>query len=119
MSHKTSFFNKKDVVIIALILILALALSILFYVTSENSKDVVANIYVGDEVYKSIPLTSIKETEVITIHSKLRVLIEISSEGIRFLESECPDKICVNTGIVDEPRESASCLPARVAVLIE
>ena len=119
MQHKTSFFNKKDIVILAIILLISISLLLGFYIFSKNSDDTVANIYVGDEVYKSIPLASIKETEVIAVKSKMKVLIEISEQGIRFLQSECPDKICVNTGIINKPRQSASCLPARVVVLIE
>ena len=119
MSNKTSFFNKKDIVILAVIVLISLVLILGFYIFSSGSGDAVANIYVGDAVYKSIPLASIKKTEVVTINSKLRVLIEISEQGVRFLESQCPDKICVNTGIINKPHESASCLPARVVVLIE
>ncbi|MBQ4100993.1 MAG: NusG domain II-containing protein [Oscillospiraceae bacterium] len=119
MSNKTSFFNKKDIVILSIILLISIVLLLGFYIFSNSSGDTIANIYVGDTVYKSIKISSIKETEVITVNSKLRVLIEVSEQGVRFLESPCPDKICINTGIINKPHESASCLPARVVVLIE
>ena len=40
------------------------------------------------------------------------------SIGLRCLEADCPDKICVHTGLVTLPDEPIVCLPHRVSARI-
>ena len=44
--------------------------------------------------------------------------IEITREGARFLSADCPDKLCVKSGLLNRAGESAVCLPNRVSVRI-
>ena len=46
-------------------------------------------------------------------------VIELDKDGAHFVSSPCPDKICVNKGIIKRAGESAVCLPQRVSVRIE
>lgn len=47
-------------------------------------------------------------------HDKL-----IAEKGrIRFAWADCPDKVCVNTGWLTKPGQSAACVPNRVLVKI-
>ena len=38
---------------------------------------------------------------------------------IRFEKAACPDHICVNTGWIANPGQTAACLPARVLLRLE
>ena len=38
---------------------------------------------------------------------------------IRFEKAACPDKICVHTGWIAAPGQTAACLPARVLIRLE
>lgn len=38
---------------------------------------------------------------------------------IRFEKAACPDHICVNTGWIATPGQTAACLPARVLIRLE
>lgn len=56
-------------------------------------------------------------------------LIHITSQGIhfdllfkdgkvRFVKSDCPDKVCVQTGFISKSGQIAACIPAKVLVRI-
>lgn len=38
---------------------------------------------------------------------------------IRFEQATCPDQICVHTGWISNPGQTAACLPARVLIRLE
>lgn len=44
---------------------------------------------------------------------------EIRDHRIRFIEADCPDKLCERTGWISRPGETAICLPNRIVVRIE
>jgi len=61
------------------------------------------------------------------IDSKTQITIEnhgihfsllISNGRIRFLESDCPDQICVQTGNIYRSGEISACVPANVLIRI-
>jgi len=37
---------------------------------------------------------------------------------VRFLKSDCPDKVCVQTGLISKPGQIAACIPAHVLVRV-
>ena len=45
--------------------------------------------------------------------------LELSPGMARVMHSDCPDKICVNTGWLSEPGQTAVCMPNRVTVTID
>ncbi|MCX8084545.1 MAG: NusG domain II-containing protein [Calditerrivibrio sp.] len=48
-----------------------------------------------------------------------RVKMEIKDGKVRFLSSDCKDKICLQFGYIETCGESAVCVPNRVAIVIE
>ena len=54
-----------------------------------------------------------------TIDVEGRCIIEIAGDKARFISSDCPDQVCVHTGYVSKPGQSAVCLPNRVTLYIE
>lgn len=46
------------------------------------------------------------------------VTLQIKDGAIRFLESDCPDKVCVNSGFLSHPGEYAVCLPNKLSLKV-
>ena len=46
------------------------------------------------------------------------VAIDVSDGKIRFIASDCPDKICVKTGYIQYLGESAACLPNKMIIRV-
>lgn len=72
-------------------------------------------------VIKTIDLDTIKEKKQFTIpyDSNSFNQVEVDSGKIRFVDADCPDKICIETGWISEPGESAVCLPHKTIISIE
>ena len=49
----------------------------------------------------------------------ITLIVMLSPDSAAVRSSECPDKICVNTGTLRKAGESAVCLPARVVLRLE
>lgn len=45
--------------------------------------------------------------------------IAVSDGAVRFLENDCPDRICVHTGFLRIPGTYAVCLPYRLKLCVE
>lgn len=45
-------------------------------------------------------------------------VIEISKEGVRFVDSCCPNHLCVKRGWVSKPGDLAACVPNGVVVRV-
>ncbi len=46
------------------------------------------------------------------------ITFQIKDHAIRFLHSDCPDKICVNTGFLRKDGDIATCLPNKVILTV-
>lgn len=111
------FFAKHDLIVILVLLLIAggIALFKLFAVPSGGG---IAQVYVGNALTREIDLSRVTQTEIIELDARLKVKLEVSPGAVRFVESQCPDKLCIKTGTLKSPGEYAACLPAGVAVKI-
>ena len=91
-----------------LVLVLAVAAGVYLYAEAVIEQD--------GEVYRRVVLADLKEPLTLEVNG---AVIEIDKDGAHFVSSPCPDKICVNKGIIKRAGESAVCLPQRVSVRIE
>ena len=109
-------FNRYE--LIALIISLAV-LAVLLMPHGDNSHDVIAHVTVRGDAVLSVPLNG-DTTRKIDLDELYGVpaLLEIDGRRIRFVNAICPDKICVNTGWIHLPGQSAVCLPNRTAVVL-
>lgn len=65
-----------------------------------------------------IDLNSVTDTQYITFDEGIKVTIEVQPGKIRFLDSQCPDQICVKAGWLTKEGHIAVCLPAKTVVSI-
>lgn len=100
---------------IAYITIAIIAIICIFLIIFKpDSANPVATIWVDGKKYKEINLAKAND-EVFEVKT---VTFEIKNHEIRFINSDCPDKICVHTGFIKNPTESAHCLPNKISLTI-
>lgn len=104
------FFKKTDLAIIGGILLLAAVLYFV-YLQSATDKDVEARIYFENKLVKVVSLTDGTEYDFsVTGHED--VIFHVYADGsIAFVESDCPDKVCINAGKQKLSGQSSACLP--------
>lgn len=101
--------------IIAFIVLLAATLIGLYYFMPKQG-EAVAVITENGGAVKEI---SLKNAVNSTFNIDNKSTFEIKDGKIRFTQSTCPDKICVNTGWISKSGQIAVCVPSRIAVEIK
>ncbi len=111
------FFKRTDLLIIAAII--AAALLIWFvYGRIFGGRAAKAELYFNNELVETVGLES-GHARTFSIPKKPRVVFQIDNDGyISFIESDCPDKICIKTGKLHTVGQSAACLPNGVVLKI-
>ena len=80
----------------------------------------VATVAVGNREVMSIDLMTAEDQEFsILDETGLPITFQVREHAIRFLESDCPDKICIHTGFLKNDLDVASCLPNRTVLFVE
>ncbi len=99
------------------VLITSVALSIVCLVLAfyKPSSDRVV-ITVDGKAYQTIYLSQVLNDYDIHIDAAYPVTLHVSREGVSFVNSQCPDKLCEGFGCVPRDCGSAVCLPAKVVV---
>lgn len=79
----------------------------------------VATVAVGNEDVLSIDLEAAEDREFsILDETGLPITFQVRDHAIRFLHSDCPDKVCVNTGFLKNDLDVACCLPNRTTLFV-
>lgn len=106
-----------DIVIIAAIIAVALIYWVV-YIMMFAEKPAKAEIYYYSELVETIDLN--KGTDMtFSIPQEPEVIFHLYKDGqIRFEESDCPDKVCINTGKISMIGQYAACLPNGVILKI-
>ncbi len=73
------------------------------------------------EIVLSRELGGLNEPETVEIAGAngVTLTVELSRDGARVKEADCPDGTCRRTGLITRAGESAVCLPGRVVVRLE
>ena len=109
------FFRKTDIIVIAAI-IAAAAVIWLIYSSTASGGPVRAEIYYYSELVETVELGAGQKKE-FSVPQDENVVLRIDNEGnIQFIESDCPDKVCVKTGKIHLAGQSAACLPNGIVV---
>lgn len=101
-------------------LIIVSAIGTFAYKQYSKGSHHIAEIKQNGKVIKTIDLNEVKERTEFKIPYKDKGfnIIEVESGRIRFVEANCPDKICVKTGWISEPGQTAVCLPYKLMINI-
>lgn len=114
-ASKRKYFSFWDLLPLGVVVCtFVLSLCLLFGLRSEG--DLTAVVSLRGQVIKEIPLSEVSEPYEFTVEGEESVVISVSSQGVAFVSSQCPDKLCINTGVLTRAGESSVCLPARVSV---
>lgn len=111
------FFRKTDVkVIVALLAVSIILLSYNHFFTKDGEAK--AEIYLESELVKTVSLSEHKDTT-FSIEGKPAVIFHLyEDDSIAFVESDCPDKVCIHSGRLHIIGQSAACLPNGIILKI-
>ena len=112
--------KKGDIALAIIAVVLALIIWVLFAQTDRESTDgLVAVIKKGNTVIERIVLGTMEDAREILIEGEFHQIILVENGRIRFQESGCPKKICVQTGWLEEAGDMAVCLPNKTMITVE
>ncbi len=106
-------FKKGDIILTVLLLLVCVAL---IFLPKLSSKKLVATIYVDGKVIETVKLDEVENAY--TFSPCKNVEIEIEKGRIRFLSSDCPDKLCVKSGWLKSSGATSACLPEKVVISV-
>jgi hypothetical protein len=87
--------------------------------SQQTSNHRIAVITQNKNIIERIDLDEVSQPREIELGGSYTETIRVEKGRIRFVKADCPDKICVNTGWLEEPGDTAVCLPNRAVVRIE
>lgn len=106
-----------DIFVVAVVILTAVAGFFVLRLKIDNTTPEYACIRVNSQLTDTIDLTKISDSYNITIEGNFPVTLEVSKNGVRFIDSQCKDKLCVHSGLITAG-ESAACLPGGVSVSV-
>lgn len=111
------FFKKTDIIVIMVILAVGIAARMV-YGRMFSGKAVKAEIYYYSDLVETVDLARAGE-KTFSIPQDENVILYLDGKGnIQFIASDCPDKVCVNTGKIGLVGQYAACLPNGIVVKI-
>lgn len=121
-SDSRNIVDKKDFIIIAVILLLGLSFLLYKYTFANNSQSMVAVVSIDGEICEKYNLSKYMQDEEIEISLKEKynvpVILSLQKGTIRFKDVDCPDHICVNTGVLKSEMDIAVCMPNKTSITI-
>lgn len=105
-----------DFIIIALVIILAIANIIIF--VPKNKGRATAQIIKDGKITHKLTLDRIDKRVEVRDKDKYNILIVAEDGRVRFEEANCPDHVCVDTGWISKPGQSAACVPGGIIINI-
>ena len=121
MEEKTS--GKPAAVRVILYAVIGVALAVCLYLALRPPKEpqmgLVAVIQVDGRELRRLNLDEAEDQEfTILEESGKNITFQVKSHAIRFLHSDCPDKVCVHAGFLNADGGIASCLPNRTVLTV-
>ena len=108
-------FRRGDLLAIALVAILALAVFAAFLPRDSAPENAVVQILQDSQPVRELPL----DTDIqIEISGEYTNIIRIEGGRVSIAASDCPGEDCVHSGWISDPGRSIVCLPNRVEVRI-
>ena len=103
-------------ILIAVLIILVVGSTLIF----RNRGELFAEVVVQGETVMEIPLNQNENSVIWDLQDQYHVPVHLETEHgrIRFVDVDCPDHICENTGWLSLEYQSAVCMPNRTVVTI-
>jgi len=112
--------KKGDVVLVVIIfLVFTIGFAGFRLWQSSRNKDLIAVITQNDKVIERIDLNKVEEPRTITLSGDYHNIVRVEKGRIRYEDSDCPNRICVNTGWLYKYGDIAVCLPNKTIIQIE
>ncbi len=112
------YFKKTDLLIITALVLISVISYTVYTAFSDNNPSA-AEIYYYGELVHTVDLNR-KEDQTFSIPENPNVVFHLYEDGgICFEKSDCPDKVCINTGILRKGGEFAACLPNGIVLKIK
>jgi len=116
-NEKMKLFKKTDLVIIVVIIAAAVIISVA-YNSVFAGKRAKAEIYYYSKLVETVELTTGQE-RTFSIDEEKDVVFRLNEDGsIQFIQSDCPDKVCIHAGKLHIPGQSAACLPNGIVLKV-
>ncbi|HWQ78019.1 MAG TPA: NusG domain II-containing protein [Anaerovoracaceae bacterium] len=110
------FFKRTDILVIIGILVVSAA-SWGVYSHVADDRGVKAEIYYYNDLVETVDLNG--EERSFSIPQDENVILHLYQDGsIAFVESDCPDKVCIHAGKQRMAGQFAACLPNGIVVKI-
>jgi len=107
-----------DKILIATVTVLAAVILIWNILGASPDPDVTAVITQDGRIIKQLDLLNLNEPEYLYLTGTVSQVIVAERGRIRFLESDCPNRTCVNSGWLTRAGDRAVCVPSRVVIKI-
>ena len=111
--------SKKAVLAFSVFLTVICLCSIVYLMLPRKSdKTYIADIYQNGSLIMSIPLDGSLPDQTFIIEGPGGCVneIQIRSGSIGILSADCPDKLCVRQGFIEDSRLPVTCLPNRLVI---
>ena len=109
-------FCKGDIIAIALVAVIAILVSVLFWTSVGAEEGSMISVYQDGKLIKEISLSDTTEFMVEGVYTNV---ISVEDGKAAIIESDCPGTDCVHSGWIHEPGRSIVCLPNRVEIRME
>ncbi len=108
-------FNKRDIWLLGVLLALAAIIYAAARFFGGQAGTVTAQITVDGVMVREVDLSRDAE---FALTENPNVYFRVQRGSIAFVQSDCPDKVCVHSGFLDTPGQTAACLPNKVLLYI-
>ena len=109
---------RNDLILICSLLVVVVASFLAVFLTRKKN-NLVAKIYVKNELVQTIDLAKSEDTEFEIDGAKGKLTIVIKDHVIGVEESNCPHQDCVHMGLVKESNRPIICAYNQVYIVIE
>ncbi len=109
--NERKLVTKRDIAVLAVLALFAIALLLFFRFGLKDGRT--ALISVDGRDYLTVPLD--KDDE-ITLDNGVKIIV--SDGKIGFAESDCPDLVCVHTGMLSKVGDVAACVPNKTVISV-
>lgn len=109
--NERKLVTKRDIAVLAVLALSAIALLLFFRFGLKDGRT--ARISVDGRDYLTV---SLDKDDEITLENGVKIIV--SDGKIGFAESDCPDLVCVHTGMLSKAGDVAACVPNKTVISV-